>query len=264
MLTCNEVWRIIADFRHLSRIWDQKYVFEDCGNDFQQPWLDRLAENPDEEILTELKKLDKYLGIISACPGFQKLWPGLRARDIEQFASTLAEVKTAAWITSYTGLAEIRPPLPGSTREGDFTLTIAGETIYGEVWQPRVLPSSWIVEGEIPIALTDQRTEEPKRIRTLRQKGDSQLPLSLTGIWVAHVYHAILVRSWIDFFTKDMANRLNVLGVALWVRAGSNRLQPQCVSCRGLANEGHEIYWLDNTSCENTYLQRKLLCSLID
>ena len=264
MLNCDEVWQIVANFRFLSEVWDHKYVSKDCQKGFQQPWLNRLAEDPDEEIRTELKKLDTYLGIINAYPGFQKLQPGLRARDIKQFASALSEVKTAAWIASSNTLVEIRPPLPASSDEGDFMLTVAGNAIYGEVWQPRVLTSSWIAKGETPIALTDQRTEAPKRIRTLRQKGNSQLPLSLTGIWVAHVYHAILVRSWIDFFTKDMANRPNVLGVVLWVMAGSNRLQPECVRCQGLANEGHEIYWLDNTSCENTYLQRKLLCSLRD
>jgi hypothetical protein len=264
MLNCDKLWQIVADFPFLSRVWDHEYVSEDCQNGFQQPWLNRLAEDPDAEIRTELEKLDTYLGTINSCPGFQKLRPGLRARGIEQFSSTLAEVKTDAWIANSNTLVEIRPPLPASSDEGDFMLNVAGNAVYGEVWQPRVLPSSWIVKGEIPIALTDQQTEAPKRIRTLLQKGNSQLPLSLIGIWVAHVYHAILVRSWIDFFTNDMANRANVLGVALWVRAGSNRLQSECVPCRGLANEGHEIYWLDNTSCKNTYLQRKFLCSLID
>lgn len=264
MLTCDQVWQIIAGFSHLCEIWNHRYLFGDCREGFQQPWLNRLADDPDGKILTELKKLDSYLGTISNCRGFQKLWSGLRSRDIQYFLSTLAEVKTDAWIATSNTLAEIRPPLPNSSSEGDFILTLAGESVYGEVWQPRDLPSSWIAKGGIPIAMTDQRTEEPKRIRALRQKGDAQLPLGLIGIWVAHVYHAILVRSWIDFFVKDMANRPNVLGVALWVRPGSNRLQTECVRCRGLANEGHEIYWLDNGCCEHTYLQRKFLCSIID
>lgn len=264
MLTCDQVWQIIAGFSHLHEIWDYRYIFKDCQKGVQQPWLKLLAEDPNIEILSELKKLDSYLGTINNCHGFQKLWAGLRSHNIENFSSTLAEVKTYSWIATSNTLAKIRPLLPSSSAEGDFMLTLAGEAVYGEVWQPRVLPSSWLAKGKIPIAITDQRVEEPRRIRALRQKGDSQLPLSLIGIWVAHAYHAILVRAWIHFFTKDMANRPNVLGVALWVRPGSDRLQTECVRCRGLENEGHEIYWLDNGSCEHTYLQRKFLCSIID
>lgn len=264
MLECDEVWHIIAAFPNLSKIWPQRYVSKDCQSGFQQPRLNRLAEDPDEKIRTELKKLDEYLGAISTYPGFRKLWPGLRARDIGQFASTLAEVKTVAWMSGSNILTEIRPPLPGSTGEGDFTIAVAGQTVYGEIWQPRVLPSSWIATGKIPIAVTDQRTEEPKRTRTLRGKGNAQLPPSLVGIWVAHVYHAILVSSWVDFFRNDMTNRPNVLGVALWVRPGSNKLSSQCVPCRGLADEGHQIYWLENRNCEHTCLQRELLAYISD
>ena len=50
-------------------------------------------------------------------------------------------------------------------------------------------------------------------------------------------------------FIQDMANRSNVLGVALWVRAGSNRFSSPCVRCRELADEGYDIYWLDNPTC---------------
>jgi len=264
MLPCEQVWKMIAGLPNLSQVWDQRYVLEDCREGFKQPWLNRLVDDPDEEIRTELKKLDGYLGMIRHYLGFKKLRRGLRARNIEEFESTLAEVKTDAWIASYNTLQEIRPPLPRSNGESDFKLSLVGEAVYGEVWEARDLPSSWISNSPIPIAITDQRTEQPKRIRTLHQKGNSQLPSNVIGIWVAHVYHATLSRSWINYFAEDMSNRPNVLGVVLWVRSGSPRFSSPCVRCRDLTNEGHDIYWLDNKDCEHIYLQRKFLCSVIN
>jgi len=263
MLTYDEVIKVIATFPRLSKIWDKKYVSEDCQNGFQHPWLNRLAEDPDEEILSELRKLENYLGKIAHCKGFNKLSPGFKTHDIEYFSSTVAEVKTDAWIASYHYLAEIRPILPSRNNEADFKLSLEGQSVYGEVWKARDLPSSKISDGPIPIFMTDQETEQPKRERTLRQKGYSQLPHNVIGIWVAHIYHAILTRTFVDTFIQDMASRSNVLGVALWVRAGSKRFSSPCVRCRGLADEGHDIYWLDNKDCENAYLQRKFLCSVI-
>lgn len=263
MIEQDEVIKLIAAFPHLAKIWDEKYVREDYQNGLRQPWLKRLADNPDEEILSELKKLENCLGKISNCKGFNKLLPGLKAHDIEYFSSTVAEVKTDAWIASYHKLVEIRPLLPNGKNEADFKLALAGQDIYGEVWEARDLPSSKISDNPIPIFMTDQRTEEPKRIRTLCQKGHSQLPPNVIGIWVAHIYHAILTRTFVDTFIQDMANRSNVLGVALWVRAGSKRFSSPCVRCRELADEGHDIYWLDNKDYERAYLQRKFLCSII-
>lgn len=177
----------------------------------------------------------------------------------------MVEIKTLAWIAGLELLKEIRPQLPVGTEESDFSIDLEGQEIYGEVWLPRVLPNEWLVKSpDVSIALADQRREEPKRLRALRGKGNSQLPPEVTGIWVAHVYHVPLLQSWIKFFAQDMASRSNVLGVALWVRPGSNRLSPLCVRCRGLAGEGHEIYWLDNGSCKHVYLQRNLLCSFLD
>lgn len=264
MLGCNEVTQIIANFTQLSKTWNKKYVCEDYQNGLRQPWLNRLAEDPNEEIISELTKLNNYLDVIANKKGFNKLLPGLKAHDIECFSSTIAEVKTDAWVASNHKLTEIRPLLPDGKKEADFKFTLESKSVYGEVWQPRDLPSSKISNDPMPINLTDQRTEEPKRIHTLRQKGDSQLPSSVIGIWVAHIYHAILTRSFVDTFIQDMASRSNVLGVALWVRAGSKRFPSPCVRCRGLGNEGHDIYWVDNKDCEHTYLQRRFLCSVIN
>ena len=75
MLVYDEVIKVIAGFRHLSSIWDEKYVSEDCQNGFRQPWLNRLADDPDEEIISELTKFDSYLGMIAHCKGFNKLLP---------------------------------------------------------------------------------------------------------------------------------------------------------------------------------------------
>jgi hypothetical protein len=264
MLGHDEVWKVIGGFSNLSKIWDKKYVYKDYQNGFQQPWLNRLADDPDEEILDELNKLDSYLGKVAHCKGFRKLLPGLKAHDIEYFSSTVAEVKSDAWIASYSNLSEIRPALPNGKTEADFKLTLAGKVIYGEVWKPRELPSSWISKSPIPIAMTDQQTEQPKRILTLHQKGNSQLPSNVIGIWVAHIYHAILTITFVDTFIEDMTNRSNVLGVVLWVRSGSTEFSSPCVSCRSLTNEGHDIYWLDNKDCKQIYLQRKFLCSVIN
>lgn len=264
MLPCDEVWQFIAHLPRLSKVWNKKYVYEDCRNGFQQPWLNRLADDPDEEIQSELNKLESYLDMVTHYKGFNKLLPGLKAHDIEYFSSTVAEVKTDAWIASCNTLLEIRPLLPSGKAEADFRLTLAGQDIYGEVWEARDLPSSQISHGPIPIFMTDQRTEEPKRIRTLRKKGNTQLPPGAIGIWVAHIYHAILTRTFVDTFIEDMTTRSNVLGVALWVRSGSTRFSSPCVRCRSLINEGHDIYWLDNERCEHKYLQRKFLCSIID
>jgi len=263
MLVYDEVIKVIAAFPHLSKIWDEKYVSEDYQNGLRQPWLNRLSDDPDEEIISQLTKLDSYLGMVTNCKGFDKLLPGLKAHDIEYFSSTVAEVKTDAWIASYHKLVEIRPLLPNGKNEADFKLTLEGQSVYGEVWDPRDLPSSKISDGPIPIFMTDQGTEEPKRKRTLRQKGNSQLPSNVIGIWVAHIYHVILTRTFIDTFTKDMANRSNVLGVVLWVRAGSKRFSSSCIRCRELTDEGHDIYWLGNKACEHAYLERKFLCSAI-
>ena len=264
MLSCDEVWQFIAHLPHLSGVWDKKYIYKDCQNGFQQPWLNRLADDPNEEILSELNKLESYLGKVTNCKGFNKLLPGLKAHDIEYFSSTIAEVKSDAWIASYHELEEIRPILTSGKNEADFKLTLAGQDIYGEVWEARDLPSSKISDGPIPIFMTDQGTEEPKRERTLRQKGYSQLPPNVIGIWVAHIYHATLEITFVDTFIQDMANRSNVLGVALWVRADSKRFSSPCVQCRKLADEGHDIYWLDNKDCEHISLQRKFLCSVIN
>ena len=262
MLVCDKVVKVIADFPNLSKIWDREYVNEDCQNRFRHPWLSRLAEDPDEEITYELGKLNSYLCMIASFKGFDKLLPGLKAHDIEYFTSTVAEVKTNAWIASYHKLAEIRPLLPNGNNGSDFIFTLDGQSIYGEVWEPRDLLSSKVSNDPIPIYLTDQKTEQPKRERTLRQKGYLQLPSNVIGIWVAHIYHAILTTTFIDTFIQDMASRLNVLGTVLWVRAGSNRFPFPCIPCRGLANEDHDIYWLGNNNCEYTYLQRKLLYSI--
>ena len=258
-----EIIKVISGFPHLSKIWDEKYVSADYQNGLRQPWLKRLSDDPDEEIISELTKLDSYIGMVINCKGFDKLLPGLKAHDIEYFASTVAEVKTDAWIASYYKPAEIRPLLPNGKNEADFQFTLEGKNIYGEVWQPRDLPSSKISDKPIPIFMTDQGTEEPKRKRTLRQKGFSQLPPNVIGIWVAHIYHPILTRAFIEIFATDMANRSNVLGVVLWVRAGSTRFSSPCIHCKALPNEGHDIYWLDNDNCKYTHLQRKFLCSVI-
>jgi len=52
MSVYDEVIKVIADFSHLSTIWDEKYVSEDYQNGFRQPWLNRLPNdlvfsNPD-------------------------------------------------------------------------------------------------------------------------------------------------------------------------------------------------------------------------
>jgi len=263
MLGYDKVIELIGKFSHLSKIWDKKYVIEDYECGFRHPWLNRLADDPDEEIISELKKLDSYLGMVAPYKGLNKLLPGLKAHDIEYFSSTMAELKTDAWIASCHNLVEIRPLLPNRKNEADFKLTLEGQSIYGEVWKARDLPSSKINDYPIPIFMTDQGAEEPKRKRTLHQKGNSQLPPNVIGIWVAHIYHAILTRTFVDTFTQDMANRPNVLGVALWVRAGSKRFSSPCIRCRELADEGHDIYWLDNKDSEHTYMQRKFLCSVI-
>jgi hypothetical protein len=240
MLEQDEVIKLIAAFPHLSKIWDDKYVRENCQNGLRQPWLNRLADDPNKEILSELKKLESYLGKISNCKGFNKLLLGIKAHDIENFSSTIAEVKSNVWIASYHELVEIRSALTSGNNEADFKLALAGQDIYGEVWEARDLSSSKISNDPIPIFMTDQGTEEPKRIRTLRQKGNSQLPSNVIAIWVAHIYHAILTRTFVDTFIKDMTNCSNVLGIALWIRSGFKRFSSPCVHCRVLTNEGHE------------------------
>ena len=144
MLAYDEVIKVLADFPYLSEIWNEKYVSGDCQNGFKHPWLKRLAEDPDEDITSELSKLNSYLGMIAYCKGFNKLLPGLKAHDIEYFASTVAEVKTDAWIASYHKLVEIRPLLPNGKNEADFIFTLEGQRVYGEVWEARDLPSSKI------------------------------------------------------------------------------------------------------------------------
>jgi len=56
-----------------------KICQQECQK-FEQPWLIRLAEDPDEEIISELTKLDSYLGMIIHCKGFNKLLPGLKTK----------------------------------------------------------------------------------------------------------------------------------------------------------------------------------------
>lgn len=254
---CAQIVEILTHFPHLSRIWDEKYVSKDCAQGFKQPWLNRLAESADQEILTELDRLDRYLGAISNVPGFVKLCPGIRARDLEQFASTIAEIKTAAWINGFGLLNEIRPPLPGVDEEADFKVELASQVIYGEVWMPRDLPKSWVTPS---VALTTQLEEAPIRVRALRQKGAAQLPSSVIGVWVVHIYHHPLTdMAWGEFFLQGMKCRPNVLGVALWARPGPGRvLLVGGVCCTTLAGEGHRIYWLNNPACEHPYLQRYL------
>jgi len=104
MLGHDEVWRIVSKLPHLAKVWGQGYIAEDSKKGFLQPWLNRLAGDPDEEIISELTRLDSYLGMVTHYKGFNKLLPGLKAHDIEYFSSTVAEVKTDAWIASYNTL----------------------------------------------------------------------------------------------------------------------------------------------------------------
>jgi hypothetical protein len=69
MLGHHEVWRIVTNLSHLAKVWDQKYISKDSKKGFRQPWLNRLADDPDEEIISELTKLDSYLGMVTHCKG---------------------------------------------------------------------------------------------------------------------------------------------------------------------------------------------------
>ncbi|MFX0202972.1 MAG: hypothetical protein ACFFCW_43265 [Candidatus Hodarchaeota archaeon] len=262
MLECSEVWRIVARFPSLSQIWDRRHIFKDCQVGFKQPWLNRLAEDPDEEILSELENLDRYLGTLNVYAGFQKLVPRMRARNNGSFASAVSEVKTAAWLRGFGVLISMYPEL-ASGEESDFLINVANQQIHGEVYEPRDLPSTRVSRGIVPIFLTHQKMEAPKRANILGRKGSRQLPSHVVGMWVSHIYHHPLVRSWVDFFEEDMKHRQNVLGVAFWVRSGS-QMPAQCVPCQGLVGDDHRIYWLDNNGCNNILLQRRLLCCFIE
>lgn len=255
MLTSDEISKIISTFPQLSKVWDQSYVARDSQKGYQHPWLNRLASEPDEEIMSELTRFDNYLGIIGKYQGFNKLHSGIRAHNLEYFTSTIAEIKTDAWIASCYKLLAIRPLLPNRKNEADFKLSLDGSSIFGEVWQARDLPSAKIENNWAPVFITHGKTEQPKRMRMLSQKGNSQLPYDVIGIWVAHIYHAILTSTFVDAFIQDMEKRPNVLGVALWVRASSSRFSTPCIRCREFKDEGHDIYWLSNKRCQYTDLQ---------
>jgi hypothetical protein len=221
-MTPQDIVRFIAGLPSLSRFWTPNYLAEDAREGFCQPWLNNLLEADYEADTTvELGKLDKYLGTIGSLPGFNKLAPGIRSKNLEQFYSTVVEVRTLAWFAGSGLLQEIRPPLPIGTGESDFRIDLQGPKIYGEVWCPRVLPREWLVKSpQMSMALADQRDEAHSRLRTLGGKGNSQLPSEVNGIWVAHVYHTALQRAWVHFFREDMGKRPNVLGVAIWTSSG--------------------------------------------
>jgi len=86
MLGYDEVLEIVTNLSNLSKVWSPKYIAEDSQKGFQQPWLKRLSENPDEEIISQLTNLDGYLGMITNCKGYNKLLPGLKAHDTETTA----------------------------------------------------------------------------------------------------------------------------------------------------------------------------------
>ena len=208
----------------------------------------------------ELEKLDSYLGTISLLPGFNKLGPGIRSKHLGQSSSTIVEVKTLAWLAGIDLLNAIRPQLPIGSGESDFRVEMQGEEIYGEVRQPGVLADEWLVRTpDFSMALADQRNEAPKRLRTLRNKGNSQLPLEVKGIWVAHIYHTALRRAWAAFFRKDMAARPNVLGVAIWTSSGSSRLASEGDLLKRLVDDEHDIYWVHNEATEHSSLGREFL-----
>lgn len=265
-MTPRDIATFIAERRFLSLFWTASYVAKDTQRGFQQPWLNNLTEADFEaDTKLELVKLDRYLGTISLLPGFKKLRPGVRSKDLEQFDSTVVEVKTLTWLARLGLLKEIRPQLPVGTGESDFRIDLEGQEIYGEVWQPRVLAHEWVIKGsDFSMAVADQRDEAPKRLRTLKGKGDSQLPMQVNGVWVAHVYHTALRRAWIHFFREDMQGRPNVLGVAIWTSIGSSstRIALEGTRLTKLADDRHEIYWVANQHASNASLQQHLLNSL--
>lgn len=110
------------------------------------------------------------MGAIAAVPGIDKLGPGIRSKELENFYSTYVEVLTVAWLASFGFLREVRPVLAGNTSECDFRLDFEGKAIYGEVWEPRVLTDEWLVKGQdFSLAIADQRIEGPRRLHTLRR-----------------------------------------------------------------------------------------------
>ena len=153
--------------------------------------------------------------------------------------------------------------VPTNTGECDFRIEFAGEAFCGEVWEPRVLPDEWLQKGEdVSIAFADQKSEERRRLHTLHRKGDSQLPVTVTGIWVAHIYHTALRKSWADFFRKDMATRPNVLGAALWISSGSKSLAAHGTRLKGLRDDTHDSYWISNKEGAYSSLEQRVLSML--
>jgi len=263
-MTSDQIATFVASLQVLCRIWTPNYIALDSHSGFQQPWLNNLTEDDYEaETKVELMRLDGYLGSFASLPGFNKLAPGVRSKNLDQFSSTVAEIKTLAWLARTGLLSEIRPQLPVGGGESDFSMDVDGQRVYGEVWQPLVLPGEWLAKTpDISVATADQKNEEPKRLGTLRRKGGSQLPSAVVGVWVAHIYHTILRRAWADFLREDMMKRSNVLGAAIWSSSGSNRLVSEGVRLMDLDGDNHEAYWVDNEASVHPEAQRRLLQAL--
>jgi hypothetical protein len=260
-MTPEEILTFIETLPNLSKFWTRGYMREQARQGFPQPWLSNLTE-PDFEAESreELKKFEYHLSTIGTIQGFNKLSPGIRSNALDRFDSAEVEVHTLAWLSAFGCLREIQPALPTSTRECDFLIEIGGKQVYGEVWEPRILPDEWLTKGEdISIAFADQRSGERRRLRTLLRKGDSQLPNNVTGLWVSHIYHTALRSAWADCFRKDMATRANVVGAAIWTSRGSKSLASHGTRLKGLFRDEHEVYWVHNEVCTDSTLQPELL-----
>lgn len=256
-----EIATFVATLPYLSRFWRPKYISQDAQQGFKQTWLNNLTDaNFEADTEVGIEKLDRYLGTIFPLPCFNKLGPGMRSKNLDQFYSTVVEIKTLAWLMRLGLLKEIRPRLPVGTGESDFRIDLQGEEIYGEVWQPRILPDEWLVKTpDMSIAVADQRSEAPRRLHTLRGKGDSQLPSEVKGVWVAHIYYTALRRAWTASFRKDMTARPNVLGVAIWTSSGSRRLASEGALLKRLDDDEHEVYWVHNEATRHKTLEQHLL-----
>lgn len=228
---------------------------------FQQTWLKNLTQ-PDLEVDTkvELEKLDTHLGAIAHVSGFEKLGPGIRSKDLEQFFSTMLEVKTITWIGQFNLLREIQPDLPKGKSKCDFRIEVDGRPIYGEIWGPKRRATNRIDMGKIVVESVDQEFEQPRLERKLQGKGNSQLPPEIEGVWVVHVRgtpkgHGEAVR-------RDMASRRNLLGAVLWIVPGHSGRSMGGIPLRALDGDNHGIHWIGNEAAADKALHGQLLSYL--
>ena len=253
MLTCDEVCAKIRAYPFVSQFLTEEFVREDYSSGRRHPIVNHVAEDPTEELWTNLSNLDSYLGSLASCPGFAKLSPGLRANNEARFDSAFAAVKTLAWLEGFGLLREIEPPLPSSDGQAAFVIDVGGTIVYGEIWEPVVPPGQWTIKGG---AMAYQDTESPTRLRKLRGKGDSPLPSGVVGMWVIHTG---LRRVSPDRARQDMAALPNVLGAALWSSPGSTALAGQGLKLKGLAGDAHAINWVENQRSQNKQEHDQLL-----